>query len=284
MVTAAAAGFALGLIPLTVVAAVALGVLPGLAIVWLRPSSAPTWVGQGPMSTSTPGTLVVRRVAILLFLALAVTPLTVGASDTDPVLSRYRSVTLGDSLPAVIEALKARLTDVKVVQERPTLVQELTWRPHRFISGSTTAVDALEEMVLTFHVGRLARVAVGYDRTRTEGLTDTDLTEAFTELYGAPMLPATPSHTAAVVPAAIGQWSDGETLATLRRDGYPHQLRFTLTALVATAALQAALADGAALAANDAPAKELARRAVVAAELQARDARLRRDNKAAFKP
>ena len=45
-----AAGPALGLAPLSWVVAVTLATLPGLAIVWIRPHSTPSWVGHRPMS------------------------------------------------------------------------------------------------------------------------------------------------------------------------------------------------------------------------------------------
>jgi len=94
-------------------------------------------------------------VAVVLTVTGATCPLRVGAAD--PVFSRYRTVTLGDSVPAVVEGLNARLPDVKVVQERPTLIQQLTWRPQRYVSGAAVDLDPIDEMILTFHLGRLAR-------------------------------------------------------------------------------------------------------------------------------
>ena len=91
------------------------------------------------------------------------------ASDADSAFSRYRTLALGDSVPAVVETLKARPTDVKTLQERPTLVQQLTWRRQRYVSGENTVVDPLDEMVLTFHLGRLTRIAVSYERTGRKG-------------------------------------------------------------------------------------------------------------------
>ncbi len=226
-------------------------------------------------------------VAVILMVTGAVFP--VRAGDADPAFSRYRTVTLGDSVPAVLEGLKARLPDVKVVQERPTLVQQLTWRPQRYVSGAAVDLDPIDEMTLTFHLGRLVRIAVIYDRARTEGLTDTDLAEAFTGVYGPPMLPSTSSHTPEpdARPAAagvIGLWGDGQTLVTLWREGYRQQLRTTVTTLVADAAMRDALASGVALAASEAPGKELDRRTADAAALLTRAERIRRDNKASFKP
>ena len=48
-------------------------------------------------------------------------------------------------------------------------------------------------MVLTFYEGRLARIAVTYDRERTQGLTNADLHEAITSLYGASLLLSVPT-------------------------------------------------------------------------------------------
>ena len=228
-----------------------------------------------------------RSLWVALVLAIVGATLPLRASDADSVFSRYRTLTLGDSVPAVIEALEARLADVKVVQERPSLVQQLTWRRQRYVSGVTVVADPLDELVLTFHLGRLARVEVTYDRNRIEGLTDADLTDAFTGVYGAPMLPSTVSPWSGVTPGPsgdLGLWSDGETLVTLRRDGNPRQLRLTIATLDADAAMRVALTDGAELAASEAPAKELARQAADAAALLARAERIRRDNKASFKP
>ena len=269
--------------------AVSLAALPGLAIVqlWSHPT-APRPDAQ-PIGASMPKTSPAAKGSLwaVLVVVIASAASTAHASDADSVFSRYRTLTLGDSVPAVVETLKARLTDVKIVQERPTLVQQLTWRRQRYVSGESTVVDPLDEMVLTFHLGRLTRIAVSYERNRTEGLTDTDLTDAFADVYGRPMLPSTSSHTPRVTSApaaALGLWSDGVTLVTLRREGHPPQLRLTVATLVADAAMQDALADGAELAASEAPGKALARSTADAAELLARAERIRRDNKASFKP
>ena len=226
-------------------------------------------------------------VAVVLTLTGATCPLRVGAAD--PVFSRYRTVTLGDSVPAVVEALNAACPTSGRSRSDRTWFSSSTWRPQRYVSGAAVDLDPIDEMILTFHLGRLARIAGSYDRNRTEGLTDTDLTDAFTGVYGPPMLPSTSSHTPTpnAKPAAasvIGLWGDAQTLVTLWREGYRQQLRFTIATLVADAAMREALADGVALAASEAPGKELDRRTVDAAALQARAEKIRSDNKASFKP
>jgi hypothetical protein len=287
VVASAAVGFALGLISLGRAVAACLAALPGFGIVQLWRQGLPCGQDVQPRSAPMSRPMIERSVWGALVLVIVSATLPLRASDADTVFSHYRTLTLGDSVPAVIEALQARLADVKVVQERPSLVQELTWRRQRYVSGVTVMADPLDELVLTFHLGRLARIAVTYDRNRIEGLTDADLTDAFTGVYGAPMLPSTASHGSGVTPRPagdLGLWSDGETLVTLRRDGYPRQVRLTIAMLDADAAMREALTDGAELAASEAPGKELARQTADAAALLERAERIRRDNKASFKP
>ena len=89
-------------------------------------------------------------------------------------------------------------------------------------------------MVLTFHLGRLARVVATYDRDRTEGLTNADLHDAFTTIYGTSMLVPTPSRVrASSEPEIIGQWGDGKTLVVLLREAYPRRLKLTVSSIAA---------------------------------------------------
>jgi hypothetical protein len=202
--------------------------------------------------------------------------------------TRYRDVTLGDPVQVVVDRLKVPLTDIKVVHDRPTLVQQLTWRPHRSVSGATVAPDPLAEMVLTFHLGRLARIAVSYDRAQTAGLTDADLHEALTGTYGTSMLLSRRTTPAVLIesgePEPIGRWGDADTLVVLWRQAYPDRVRLTLTSLVDDRAMQAAIADGVRLETSEAPARDLARRDAEAEAARARAENVRRENKATFKP
>src|SRR5687767_5562926 len=75
------------------------------------------------------------RVSLLTL--ISVMSFVVPTTAAEPVLSQYRGVTLGDSVQTVIGRLHLVDSDVKVVHERPTVVQEVTWRPHRFVSGTT---------------------------------------------------------------------------------------------------------------------------------------------------
>jgi len=221
----------------------------------------------------------------LLLTVVCATTLVLPATSAEPVLSRYRDVTLGDTVQVVVERLQMTLSDVKVVSERPTLVQQLTWRTRRFVSGADSAHDPVADMVLTFHLGRLTRIAVTYDRERTAGLTNADLHEAMSSVYGTSMLLSTPIQiTPPAGPEVIGRWEDAGTLVLLWRESYPARVGLTIASMGADREAQVAIADGLRIDASEAPARDLARHAAEVAALRARDEKIRLDNKAMFKP
>ena len=221
----------------------------------------------------------------LLLTVVCATTLVLPATSAEPVLSRYRDVTLGDTVQVVVERLQMTLSDVKVVSERPTLVQQLTWRTRRFVSGADSAHDPVADMVLTFHLGRLTRIAVNYDRERTAGLTNADLHEAMSSVYGTSMLLSTPIQiTPPAGPEVIGRWEDAGTLVLLWREQYPTRVGLTIASMGADREAQVAIADGLRIDASEAPARDLARHAAEVAALRARDEKIRLDNKAMFKP
>jgi len=224
---------------------------------------------------------------VLTLTIVCATAIAVSSTSAQPVLSRYRGLTLGDPVQVVVDQLNVTSSDVKVVHERPTLIQRITWRPRRLISGTVVEPDSLGEMVLTFHLERLTSIAVIYDLDRTRGLTNADLHEAFTNTYGTSILVPTPTRTALTSraePEIIGRWDDTETLVLLWRESSTNRIKLTVTAIAADRATQEAIADSVRLEESEAPARDLARRANEEAALRARDEKSRSDNKAIFKP
>ena len=220
---------------------------------------------------------------LTLTCALAlVLPTTSAASG----LSNYRGLTLGDSVQVVVDRLQLVAADVKVVHERPT-VQEVTWRPQRFVSRTSVEPDPLSEMVLTFYEGRLTRIAVTYDRERTQGLTNADLHEAIGSVYGVSLLVSAPTLRTNSPPTErqmIASWEDAETFLLLWRENYPTRVGLTITSIASDLALQEVIVAGRQLHATEGAARDVARRSTEAAAVQARDDKTRRDNKAGFKP
>ena len=198
--------------------------------------------------------------------------------------SRYRGVTLGDSVAVAVEHLQIVEPTIKVLYERPSLVQELTWRPHRFISGVTVTPDPLGELVLTFIDGGLVRITATYDRDRTEGLSDADFLELLGSTYGLARIPSRTTGLVRTEPRrTIGSWGDEGALVRLWGEDHPRRVGLTITSAGDTA-LQAAIAEGLIVEREAAPQRELARLAAAAAALKERDEKTRLANKANFKP
>jgi hypothetical protein len=221
----------------------------------------------------------VHTALAVAFIVLASTPLFGGGQ-----WSRYRGVTLGDSVAAAVERLEILEPTIKVVYERPSLVQELTWRPHRFISGVVVNADPLADLVLTFMDGRLVRMTATYDRDRTEGLSDTDFVELLGTTYGLARLESRPTGVVRAEPRrTIASWGDDDALVRLWSEEHPRRVGLTITSQ-GDIALQAALADGRIAEREAAPQREVARQAAAAALLKEREEKTRLANKANFKP
>src|SRR5213075_1751005 len=69
-------------------------------------------------------------------------------------ISKYRHFTLGMSLTKVLERTEQRVADVKVVHDRPTLIQEVTWWPPN-ISETSLRSDGVEQILFSFYNGEL---------------------------------------------------------------------------------------------------------------------------------
>jgi hypothetical protein len=226
----------------------------------------------------------VLMVALTCAIAFAAQARTVTA---EPGLPSYRGMTLGDPLQIVLAKLQIPEADVKAVHDDPMPIQRITWRPRPYVSGTPGEAESVAEMMLTFYAGRLAQIAVTYDRARTHGLTDADMLEALAGPYGAPLLVSTPTQAAVTPPGAqvsIGQWEDGDTRVILWREQFPNRVGLVITSKGSQAALEQAIADGMRLETAAAPARELARRTAEAETIRARDEKIRLENKAKFKP
>jgi hypothetical protein len=96
-----------------------------------------------------------------------------------PDLSRYRQFHLGMTVAAVAQ-LVGPAPEVRVIHQRPALLQELTWYPRRTLPDD----EAVQEVVFTFYDGKLCRLVIEYDGRSTAGLTTDDMVEALSVQYG----------------------------------------------------------------------------------------------------
>src|SRR5256884_2060490 len=104
-------------------------------------------------------------------------------------LSKYREFELGTNLLAVAKQANMKPSEARAIHQRPAVIQELEWRPPRSFNSSPE-VDPVKEVLFSFYNGELFRMLVTYDQYRTQGLTDEDMVEAISAIYGTATRPA----------------------------------------------------------------------------------------------
>ena len=200
-----------------------------------------------------------------------------------PELSLYRGIRFGMSVAAVAEHCHIS-PEPRSVDRRPELIQELMWMPAR-VEG--TAADSVQKVLFTFYNDRLARIAVSYERSRTEGLTAEDLIEAISATYGTALsaVRAAPGSSAGNVDdRLLARWEDADTSITLFRSKYLSTFGLVLLSKHLDALTTVAHAEAILLDEREAPARESARQQKRSDDDRLKEETVRRVNKAAFKP
>jgi hypothetical protein len=201
-------------------------------------------------------------------------------------LSRYRDFQFGTDLAAVAKQTGASPSQIKVIDSRPALVQEIAWRPRPL--GTTSHVDSVQEVVFTFFNGELFRIAVNYDRYETEGMTAGDMIDAISVGYGPAEAPAA---AVAARPGSSGDsegiladWQDSQYRFDLIRSSYGHAFSMVGVVKKLEAPAQAAALEAKRLDDQEAPQRDAARAATEAQEAQAKLDKARLLNKPKFRP
>jgi len=195
-------------------------------------------------------------------------------------LSMYRNFQLGADLAVVAKQAREDPSQAKVIQSRPTLIQELGWRPQPGDPSSQA-----KDIVFSFYQGQLFRITVNYDRYELDGLTTDDLVEAISVTYG--------DATRLAVPNSVGygdheevlaQWHDSTVRMDLVRFSYGRDFKLIAVLKTLEAPVEASMVEAARLDAQDAPQREAARIAKEAETERARLDKVRLANKAKFRP
>jgi hypothetical protein len=221
-----------------------------------------------------------RAVKMMLttMLAWGLTSAVVLAED----LSKYRAIQLGSDLSTVAKQTGVSPAQIKVVHQRPVLIQELEWR------SAGTDSQPTRDVLLTFYDGQLFRVVVQYDRQETEGLTADDMIEAISRTYGVVAHKTSSPKAAADLYSdeekIIAQWEDAEHHFDLIHSSYGgrYSLAGVLKRLEGPAAK--AIAEAARLDYNEAPQREIDRIAADAASDRLNLEKARVANKPKFTP
>lgn len=198
-------------------------------------------------------------------------------------LSRYRAFGLEASLDAIVAASGARPADARTLHTRPASIQELEWRPPYVGSGATVA-DPVRTIVFSFYDDALFQAVVNYDAERTEGMTNGDIVEALSAVYGQPS--AARRSGVAPPPGAlpgnivIARWEDAASLLTLVRESYAPEFHLILNSKRLSGLARTAIREAGRLDLLEAPQRR---------QKDDNDARAVRDkarvtNKAAFRP
>ena len=162
----------------------------------------------------------VRSVAITIIGFLLFT-----ACSAAQELSSYRDFRFGASLESILSRTDLTIADAKPIHTRPALIQELEWRIRPSLDGSLQD-DSVKAIVFNFYNGQLFRIAVNYNRERTEGLTDRDMIESISTKYGVAASPRTKTISSSLYQLyaknekVIACWEDAQYSFNLYRSSY----------------------------------------------------------------
>jgi hypothetical protein len=222
---------------------------------------------------------VTRRVALS---ALGVVLAMCTASATE--LSRYREFALGSSVETVTAVTQTAVRDLKTIHSRPALLQEVAWQP-RYMSGAPVADrGSINEIVFSFVDDQLFRMTVVYDRSRTSGLTNTDMIAALTDMYGAATSPTKASADAVLGMTVLAEWQQADAGVVLRRSQYNEAFSLVITSWPLEAIARKAQTTALMLDAREAPAREAELARKRADEQRQAEELARTANKKVFKP
>jgi hypothetical protein len=203
-------------------------------------------------------------------------------------LSRYREFELGASV-ATVTAVTQNAARVKTVHSRPALLQELEWRP-RYMAGAPQADrDSIGEVVFSFVDDQLFKMSIAYAQDRTSGLTNEDMVDSLTAVYGAPSSPSprtrtTSSADAWNAPVIIAEWRHADTTVVLQRKQHSESFFLVITSLPLDKIAGDAHATAVVMDQREAPAREAALLKKRADDEKAAAETTRSTNKKAFRP
>lgn len=207
-------------------------------------------------------------------------------------VNRYREFQLKSTVAAVSIATGVAVSEIKVLHRRPAIIQELAWRPKYSARRSSPGqVEVAEQIGFHFYDDQLFRLTVNYDRERTRGLTDSDMIDAISAIYG-PQVNLLVSRTPQGLPGddegrgkPIARWGDAQnSLILYRTSVYTTRYTLVMTAEPLAALARTARARAVALDVREAPQREAARQKKEAEDRRAVEETVRSTNKATFQP
>lgn len=206
-------------------------------------------------------------------------------------LGQYRDFALKADVATIVALAGPPAMESKTVHERPALIQDLTWRPSRWVVGSTApSTDSVEQIVFSFYNNKLYRIVVDYGHERTEGMTDGDMIDAISAVYGTPVkrrpgVVRSASQVEAESGDPVARWGDADqTIVLYHTVSYGRSFRLILTESALDGQARKASVQAMRLDDQDAPRREIARQKKERDDSRTAAERARIVNKAIFKP
>jgi hypothetical protein len=132
-------------------------------------------------------------------------------------------------------------------------------RAYFAVNSNYSRKDPVQQITFSFYNDQLFRMAIDYDRQRTEGLTDADMIGALTEVYGTASTPKarTPSMFVSLIDITSGtpvsQWGNAEYSVVLLRPSFGAGFQVVVTSIPLDALARKADAEAVRLDQRDAP-------------------------------
>ena len=214
-----------------------------------------------------------RPCKVISLISLAAFALSLEGAD----LSKYRNFQLGMPFADVATAISQ--PSVKVIATRPERLKELDWQVGWLPESAKPAGVPFVSMAFAFYNGALYQIRVSYDRRQTEGLTDNDMVESISSLYGRPSRTSGPSN-----PDAIALWEDARSRISLIRLPYYAGFGLILSSQATLVLAEQARLASARMDQIEAPMAEAALQAKRLADAQLANEKARSVNKPGFRP
>jgi hypothetical protein len=224
------------------------------------------------------------RLPVFIVLSAASSACLLSGAD----LSIYRNFHLGMSVAEVASQPGVQPGEAKLLSSRPEHVEEIDWHINR-PSSTARRDDPVQEIRFSFFNGTLFEMTVTYDPDRTAGLTDADMVEALTAIYGlaargnAPEVNFVSSgYTKSV--KARSRWEDARDQVSLVKLPYNEGFGLVVLSKRTFAQSETAMLESDRLDRVEAPQRQLEIEAKRSAEAQVKDDKARIANKPGFQP
>jgi hypothetical protein len=227
-----------------------------------------------------------RTFAICAIGTVLLTHATAGQS-----LAQYRNFELKSDLAAVSTLTGVPASEAKTIHKRPALIQDLEWRPSHWITSSSEAsTDPVEQMAFSFYNDQLFRIVVDYGYDRTEGMTDADVIEGISAVYGTPVKrPPVAARAATRIEiesgSPVARWGDaGHSVVLYRNTSFKKTFRLIVTDPALDDLARKAESQAARLDEQEAPSREVARQKKERDDSRTAAEKARVANKGVFRP